>query len=292
MSGLNMRQRGSWKGVGLLLGLGVLLLWATPAWAATDPMEEVSDSYFITINGVAVLTKFMLLELLAAGLVALIYIPLAKRLRQGGLARGPWQNFWEMILTFIRDDVVIPTIGKHDADKFMPFLWTLFLFILFSNVLGLIPFFGSPTASIWATLGLALCSFVAIYAAAIGHMGLVQFLKVSIWPPMEIPAMYGFGYVIKAMLAVIEIIGLWMKSTVLAIRLFANMLAGHIVLAVVLGFTALALNLGIALWATISIPSVAAAIGLSLLELFVAALQAYVFVFLTSLFIGMAMHPH
>jgi F-type H+-transporting ATPase subunit a len=274
----------------LLVGAVCKLLWHHGH--SETPLEHVSDSYFISIHGVAALTKFMLLELLAGGLVLLIFIPLARRLRDGTLARGLWQNFWEMLLVFVRDEVAVLAIGPEQADKFVPFLWTEFLFILFCNLLGLIPFLGSPTASMWATGGLALCSFVAIYAAGIGHMGLLRFLRVTIWPPMEIPAMFGFGWAIKLMIALIEVVGLWMKSSVLAIRLFANMLAGHIVLVVILGFTVIAADYGLAVWTTISFTSVLAAIGLSLLELFVACLQAYVFVFLTALFIGMSMHPH
>lgn len=275
-----------------LIALGGLLLTAAPAWALEDPLHEVGDSYWLKIHGVAAFTKFMLLEVVAALIILVIFIPLAKKVRDGSLARGPWQNFWEVLLTFIRDDVAVPTIGEEEADKFVPFLWTQFFFILVCNLLGMIPFLGSPTASLWATAGLALCSFLAIYAAGIGHMGLVKFLKVTVWPPMEIPAMYGVGWLIKILIAFIEVIGLWMKSAVLAIRLFANMLAGHIVLFIILSFTVLAMNLGMALWTTISFTSILAVIGLSFLELFVAVLQAYVFVFLTSLFIGAAMHPH
>ena len=208
------------------------------------------------------------------------------------MARGPWQNFWETILFFVRDEIAKPTIGEHEADRFCPLLWTFFLFILFNNLLGMLPFLGSPTASLWATGGLAVVALIAVYAAAVGHLGFVQFVKNQIWPPIEIPALFGFGYLIKALIAFIEFIGLWIKSAVLALRLFANMFAGHMVLVIVLSFSVVALDFGPAIWTTVSVTSVVGVIALSFLELFVACLQAYVFVFLTSLFIGMAIHPH
>ena len=93
------------------------------------------------------LTKFMILELISAGLILLIYIPIARRARNGEPPRGFFWNTFESILTFLRDQVARPNLG-HDADRFVPFLWTLFLFILFNNLLGMLPFFGAPTASI------------------------------------------------------------------------------------------------------------------------------------------------
>src|SRR5262249_17121808 len=93
------------------------------------------------------ITKFMILEVLAAVLIALIFIPLARRSRNGELPKGKWWNCFECLLTFVRNEIARQTIDEHDADKFVPFLWTLFLFILFCNLLGLIPLLGSPTAS-------------------------------------------------------------------------------------------------------------------------------------------------
>src|SRR5438105_15596698 len=84
-------------------------------------------------------TKFMVLELIAAGLALAIFIPLCRRASRGTLPRGPFWNAFESLLTFIRDDVAKPTIGHH-ADRYVPFLWTLFIFILFMNLLGMFPF--------------------------------------------------------------------------------------------------------------------------------------------------------
>ena len=91
-------------------------------------------------------TKFMLLELLAAGLIIAIYVPLARKARDGSLPKGPFWNCFEVLLTFVRDEIAKPTIGEQ-ADRYVPYLWTVFLFVLFCNLLGMFPFLGSPTAS-------------------------------------------------------------------------------------------------------------------------------------------------
>src|SRR5262249_501719 len=123
-------------------------------------------------------------------------------------------------------------LGTHPGDAYVPFLWTMFLFILFCNLLGMIPTMGSPTASIWVTGGLALVSFVAIHFAVIHRTGLGGFAK-TLWPQIEMPPGLAFkvmGFFITLLLAVIEFFGLIIKSFVLAVRLFANMFAGHMVL--------------------------------------------------------------
>src|SRR5262249_23915794 len=125
--------------------------------------------------------------------------------------------------------------------------------------------------------------------AAVANMGLVPYLK-SLWPHLDIPIPVA-GFIIKAMICVSEIVGNVIKSGVLAVRLFANMMAGHAVLTMILLFILMAGPLFWGLWATITVGSVLGVAALSLLELFVAFLQAYIFVFLTALFMGMALHP-
>jgi F-type H+-transporting ATPase subunit a len=298
--------------------LGSLLLADAPVRAAEeghahDPLDHVMDSnkietfesfghheipipalftYHMFGQEFQFPTKYMLLELVAAILVAVFYIPLARRMKSGELPSGWRENAREVLLTFIRDEVARPAIG-HDADKFMPFLWTMFLFILFNNLLGLIPFFGSATGNIYVTAGLALCVFGAIHGSASAKMGFGHYIM-SMWPHFEVP--YGLGYVIKPLVFLIEWMGVIVRNAVLAVRLFANMFAGHVVLAVILIFIAVAGTANqtfgdYALWGTVSVLSVLAQVALSLLELFVAFLQAYIFTFLASLFIGFAIHP-
>ena len=113
------------------------------------------------------ITKFMILELIAAALILLIYVPLARRSQRGELPKGRWWNAFESLLTFVRNEIAKPNLGEKDADKYVPYLWTLFLFLLFCNLLGMFPFMGSPTASIWVTGALACTAFR--HAARRGH---------------------------------------------------------------------------------------------------------------------------
>jgi F-type H+-transporting ATPase subunit a len=246
------------------------------------------ESLGIVFQLPARLSRYMVLELVAAALVMAIYIPLARRIQRGDPPKGAWDNAFESVLTFIRDEVAKPNLGEHDADRYVPFLWTLFLFILVNNLLGMLPWMGSPTANIYMTGALAAMVFCVIHGSAIAKMGLFHYIA-SLWPHMDVP--YGLGFVLKPMIFVIELGGTVIKSGVLAVRLFANMLAGHSVLAVILGFVVTSVGAGILLWTSITVASVAGVVALSLLELFVAFLQAYIFVFLTALFMGMAMHP-
>jgi F-type H+-transporting ATPase subunit a len=233
------------------------------------------------------ISKFMILELIAVALILVIYIPLARRAEAGMPLKGWKDNVFEVLLTFVRDQVAKPSIGEHDADRFVPFLWTLFLFILFNNLLGIIPFGGSPTASIYVTGALALCVFFAIHGCAIAKMGVGHYVS-SYWPHIDLH--WAMGLPIKTLIFFIEIIGVLVRNGVLAVRLFANMFAGHMVLATILIFIYAARNAG-AMWYPITFASVLGIVALSLLEIFVAFLQAYIFVFLTALFMGMAMHP-
>ncbi len=289
------------------------------------------------IAGHPVPSKYMWLMLIAAVLTFVIYRGLARRVAHGEVPQGPFWNFFETLLTFIREQVAKPNFPEHHdhghghgeghghtpeqqipaahggqslaaghgtaavahapphahpADAFVPLLWTLFVYILFCNLLGLFPFMGSPTANIFMTGGLALCVFIVLHGAALVKHGPIGYVKV-LWPKIDLPAFYGLGwlfaFVIKLMIFVIELFGTIIKSGVLAIRLFANMFAGHMVLASILLFIVAAGNSP--LWPVVTVASVLGVIALSLLELFVAFLQAYIFTFLTALFIGMAVNP-
>jgi F-type H+-transporting ATPase subunit a len=277
------------------------------AVAAAEPAEEptaleevmdTADWHFFHTLGIHLplpniagfqLTKYMLLEVIAAALILVIYIPLARRLARGDPPRGAWDNLFETLLTFVRDHVARPALGEHDADRFLPFLWTLFLFILFNNLLGIVPLMGSATASIYVTGALALCVFFAIHGSAVQKMGAAHYIG-SLWPHIDVPIPV-MGIVIKVVVFIIEIIGVLVRNGVLAVRLFANMFAGHTVLATILLFIVMAAKLAFAMWAGIAITSVVGVVLLSLLEIFVACLQAYIFVFLAALFMGLAMHP-
>jgi F-type H+-transporting ATPase subunit a len=223
--------------------------------------------------------------LVVAILIAAIYIPLCRRVSKGEILRGPFWNAFECLLTYIRNEVAKPTLGDL-ADKYVPFLWTLFLFILFSNLFGMLPFMGSPTANISVTGALALVSCFFINYTGIKKNGVAGFFK-GFWMKIDLPV---FGPVISAFLFVIEFAGIFIRSGVLAVRLFANMFAGHMVLATVLLFAVKVAGENILLQSGVTVISLAASLALCFLELLVAFLQAYVFTFLTALFMGMATH--
>jgi F-type H+-transporting ATPase subunit a len=238
--------------------------------------------------GVFQITKFMVLELIVAGLILAIFIPIARKAAGGALPKGRWWNAFESLLTFVRDKIARPSLGEHDADRFVPFLWTLFLFVLFCNLLGMVPTMGSPTSSIYVTGGLALIAFAMLHGPAMAKMGFVHYFQ-SLWPHIDVPVL---GVFLSAFIFLIELGGTVIKSGVLAVRLFANMFAGHMVLATILLFIYQAGHSGnFWLWGTVTVASVVGQVALSLLELFVAFLQAYVFTFLTALFMGMSLHP-
>ena len=288
-----------------------------------NPLEHVIDHNTLeipllevaidlpSILGVQV-TRYMVMEFLVAVLMVAIFIPLAQYIVSRRVTKGRFFNLFEAILVFIRDGIARPAIdGNHDAhghgdehddhqgsshgqvaalmrpsDRYLPYLWTTFFFVLFSNLIGMIPGGASPTSSIAVTGTLAILVFLVVILSGMKASGVAGYWT-SLVPKMEVPAVIKPGLWILMFL--IEILGLFIKHLVLAVRLFANMLAGHIVLAVILGFIAMAPGLASFV---VTPASLLGALAISLLELFVAFLQAYIFTFLAALFIGTAIHPH
>ena len=241
----------------------------------------------------------------------LIFRGLAKRVQSGEPVKGAWWNFWEMLAVFIRDEVVRPTIGDghhgddhghdddghgethqpaasgHPADQYLPFILSCFFYVLFCNLLGAIPWMGSATGSLNVTGALALTAFGAVYVYGAREVGIVGFWT-GLVPSIDAPG--PMKLVLVPMIWVIELFGLFIKHGVLAVRLFANIMGGHTVLAVMLSFIAIAAD-GSMFYLVLP-ASIFGQVAVGLLELFVAFLQAYIFSFLTTLFIGMAIHPH
>ncbi|HJQ78924.1 MAG TPA: F0F1 ATP synthase subunit A [Lacipirellulaceae bacterium] len=242
------------------------------------------------------ITKFMVIELAVAILMCLFFIALAKSIRGGRLPRGRFGNMLEAMLLFFRDNIARPYIGGHDADRFVPFLWTLFFFLLGCNLFGMIPWMGTPTSALATTATLAFITFIVVIGAGMKKLGPAGFWKAQV-PHLDLSLEIGginFEPVLKIflipMIFAIEVLGLIIKHCVLAVRLLANMMAGHVVLAVILAF--IAASAQSLMWWAVMPASVFGATALSMLELFVAFLHAYIFTFLAALFIGMAVHPH
>jgi F-type H+-transporting ATPase subunit a len=233
------------------------------------------------------ISKFMILEALVAALLILIFCRLANQIRGGKVVRGRLWNMFEAFLLFIRDEIARPAIGHHDADRFVPLLWTIFMFVLGMNLLGMVPWLGSPTASFSVTLAMAAVTFATVVVAGSLRFGVVGFWKNQV-PHLGLPL--PLAIIIVPMLFVIEVAGLLIKHAVLGVRLLANMVAGHLVLLAIMGIAVA--TAGSSVWPVSAGISVLGSALISLLELFVAFLQAYVFTFLSALFIGAAVHHH
>jgi F-type H+-transporting ATPase subunit a len=250
-----------------------------------QPFAKLKNNYEKE-SGFAI-SKFMILETLVALVLIVAFRGLAHQVRDGRPAKGKLWNLFESFLLFIRDQIARPAIGHHDADRFVPLLWTIFLFVLGCNLLGMLPWVGAPTASFSVTLGLALVTFATVIVAGSIRFGLLGFWKNQV-PHMGLPM--ALAIPIVPMLFVIEVLGLAIKHAVLGVRLLANMVAGHLVLLAIMGLAVAAA--ASPLWGLTATISVVGSALFSLLELFVAFLQAYVFTFLSALFIGAAVHHH
>lgn len=244
--------------------------------------------------------KFILLIGLCAVGVALAMIWLGGKMKNGDSPRGYLWNMLESLLFFVRDKIARPGIGEEEADKYLPYLCTLFMFIFAMNLIGIVPFMASPTAAITVTAALALVSFAVIHIGGFKELGAAGYLKTFI-PHIHLEGgavMQIMGKVIVVGMAILEYATAFIRASVLAVRLFANMLAGHTVLFMILMFIALVDNPSYSIsiaqdWMYFGIMpfSVILVTALSMLELFIAGLQAFIFTFLTAVFIGLAKHP-
>jgi len=206
-----------------------------------------------------------------------------QRRQRDGKAPAGFGAAIEAVVLFVRNDVAIANIG-HGGEKFAPYILTLFFFILYCNLLGLLPWGATPTGNLAVTGALALTAFVTIEVSGFRALGLKGYLKTIVFVP---PGMGGFGAVLMALIMTpIEIIGKLVKPFALTLRLFANMTAGHFVILALLGLVFI-----FGSW-MVAVGSVAFVVFMMFLELLVAFLQAYIFALLTSVFIGMMQHAH
>lgn len=216
--------------------------------------------------------KVLMMMIAAALLIAGLSLA-ANSNRKNKVPKG-FGNFIEMVIVFLRDEVVIPSMG-HAGEKYLPFFFTLFFFILTGNFLGLIPFLSTPTGSISITAGLAVITFVMTQALGMKNNGILGYWK-GLVPP-------GIPVFVLPIMIVVEFLGILTKPFALCIRLFANMTAGHVVILALIG---LIFSLGYGATPV----SIGFALFIYLLEILVGLLQAYIFTMLSALFIGMAVH--
>ncbi len=243
-------------------------------WIIHHVMNEPMFANDLTFFGLfpIPITKHVFFLFVVSFLMLLVF-PLMARKYKKSLVPSGLQNMFETLIVFVKDDIAKPTIGKG-YQTFVPYLLTAFFFILFANFLGLVPYTAAITSNISITATLAVFSFLVTQYGGIKHNGFFGYFKGLI--PHGLPAP------LLIIMIPIEFIGLFTKPFALAIRLFANMLAGKIVVYALIGL----------IFATVyMIPlSIFMTVAILLLKVLVSFLQAYIFTMLSGLFIGMAVH--
>ena len=224
-------------------------------------------------------TKHVVMLAIAALLCCAVLIPAAhahRRTSAAGVAPKGVANGIEAMVLYMRNEIIMPNVGHH-GNGYVPYLLTLFFFILFANVLGLIPYLSTATGNIAVTATLAIISFIVVEIAGMRTLGAGYIHTIVYWPS-------DMSLLMKSLLTIIltpvEIIGKFTKPFALAIRLFANMTAGHVI---VLAFIGMIFTFGS--WWVAPLPALMA-VAIMLLEVLVAFIQAFIFTLLTSVFIG------
>lgn len=229
-------------------------------------------------------TRQMVFVLLCAIILLVMGLSLASRYKKGigtdSAPQGIWQNMMEALIIFIRDEVARPTIGEKYR-KYLPYLLSVFIFILLGNLIGLLPW------GVTATSGIAVTGALAIITFFITQFSGTRDYWMHIFNPPGVP---GF---VKPIIIPVEILGLFTKPITLAVRLFANMLSGHLVIVSLLGlifiFTA---KLGtVAGWGSILV-AVPMTVFIYMLKILVSVIQAYIFTMLSALYFGLAVEEH
>ena len=235
-------------------------------------------------------TKHVVMLLLAAALCCLVLIGAAAAHSRHSHAAGHPKGFAagiEAMVLYLRDEVALRNLGHH-GDRFVPFILTLFFFILFANLLGLIPFGSTATGNISVTAMLAIVTFLVVEAAGVRAQGAGYLSTIFYWnKDLALP----LRVLLFLIMTPVEILGKFTKPFALAIRLFANMTAGHIVVLALIGlFFGFVAQGGVL--AAAGVAPLLMAVAIMLLELFVAFLQAFIFSLLASVFIGQIREAH
>jgi F-type H+-transporting ATPase subunit a len=233
---------------------------------------------YLADNGKAVLdlsiTKNVAMLFINAALMLVVFLSIAKAYKKNaGKAPKGIQSFFEPVILFVRDEIVKPNIG-HQYAKFLPYMLTLFFFILFGNLLGLLPGAGNLTGNIAVTLVLAVLTFIVTNVK--GNKGYWGHI---FWTP-------GIPLPLRPIILLVELIGVFTKPISLMVRLFVAITAGHIVLLSLISLTFIFGSIWVGFGSSIIV------LFISLIELLVAGIQAYVFTLFSSLYIGMAIAEH
>ncbi len=222
------------------------------------------------------ITKLTLMMWISAALIFIIFRALAVKQRTSG-ARGRFVNFFEPFVIYVRDEMVYPLMGNVRGKRYLPLFLTQFFFLLFCNLIGMVPWMATPTGNMAVCAAMSFTTLFTIFVMGMMEQGVFKFWKHLV--PSGMPVL------LLPILFVIEFVGIFIKCFALTIRLFANMTSGHIVILTFLGLIFIFQSY------VVAVPSVGFALFIYMLELFVAFLQAFVFVMLSIIFINMAIHP-
>jgi len=276
-----------------------------------NPLGHVLDKELFSIGDVPILTMHMMTLAVAAILCVLVMQKVADAIATGPaseghdryLAKGRFSQLIEVIILYMRDNVIGPVLGDQ-TNKFLPYLLSLFFFILFNNVLGLVPLLDAQ--HLLGAVGWGDSHFAIVGGTATGNLAVTAALSIVAFFVINGHGIKanGFGgwahhllggapaYLAPIMVPV-ELLSTFIKPAALAIRLFANMLAGHTLMAMLALFGVLAYQgAGDLLAGGVTLVSLPFAVAIYFLEIFVAFLQAFIFMFLTTVFIGQLSHHH
>ena len=231
-------------------------------------------------------TKHSVFVVLAALLVAILFVTSARSIARAQAEGRPPRGLagaMEAMTLYLRQEFILPNVGPH-GDGYVPYLLTVFFFILACNLLGLLPWGATPTGNIAVTGALALLAFVVIEVSGMRALGVKGYLKTIFYLPPGLPTF--MKPIMLAVMTPIELIGKLAKPFALAVRLFANMTAGHALVLALIGLTFTFQSY------LVGVSASAMATAVMLLELFVAFLQAFVFMLLTAVFIGLMRAEH
>ena len=235
-------------------------------------------------------TKHMILLLLAAVITAAMALYAARTVARQGTGNAPrgLANAVETVVIFLRDDLCKEFIGKG-YERFTPLILTLFFFILTMNLLGLVPWGGAASGNLAVTATLALITFVVTEVSGFRTLGPAGYMRTIFFTP---PGTTGvLKYLMLAIMTPVELLGKFTKPFALAIRLFANMTAGHMMIFTLIGFIFIFAHLTVGRW-FVAAGSFAFVSAILLLELLIAFIQAYIFAMLSAVFIGLMRHEH
>ena len=250
--------------------------WKLPTWNVRIGNQDIDF-------GPTKHVVFLLLAAILTGLVVILaarsHVRSTERIgRPRGFAAG-----LEAVILYLRNEIFMPVLGGHGGERYVPLVLSLFFFILFCNLFGLVPYGSTPTGNVSVTAALALLTFVVVEAAGVRALGRGYVGTIIYWPHDDMPLYMKIP--LSVIMTPVEIIGKFTKPFALTIRLFANMIAGHVIILALIG---LIFMFG---W-FVSLAAIPMALFIMFLEILVAFIQAFIFALLAAVFIGQIRAAH